>query len=362
MVSLKTLNRYFLKSYCNYFFTILLLLIGILIISNIFDFLQKFKNIYIPFHLFWRFALYKIPYLLNQIAPLISFIAMLFFLRNLTKNNELIVSLTSGIHIWQILITPIIATFILGIGFILILNPLGAKGLQKYDLLEAKLLNRRSTETIIFQSGLLFFEVYSDQNQIIQARSINMLEERLNNLTVLFIDSHNKFLKRIDAESAILKNNELQLRNVKVLNSEKRATYDTLNIPTNLSINNLVKNLALPETISVWELPNLIKQLSNSGIPVIDYQIYYYKQLFKPLMMIATLVLASCFINLNIRDNSQEKTLIIGIFSGFVIYSLSEILLKVLAYNNLSLIAAILLPSMLIFFISNFIILLYKEG
>ncbi len=115
MINLKTLSWYLTKLYSKCFFIILFLLIGLLIISNVFDLLHKFKNIYVPFSFFWRLILYKIPYLLGQVSSLISFTAMLFFLRNLTKNNELTAMLSSGIHIWQVLVIPCIVTLMLGI-------------------------------------------------------------------------------------------------------------------------------------------------------------------------------------------------------------------------------------------------------
>ncbi|WP_341794732.1 LptF/LptG family permease [Rickettsia endosymbiont of Rhinocyllus conicus] len=361
MINLKTLSWYLAKLYFKCFFIILSILIGLLIISNLFDLLQKFKNMYVPFDFFWRFILYKVPYLLNQVSALISFTSMLFFLRNLTKNNELTAILSSGIHIWQVLIIPCIVTLILGIVFTTILNPIGALGLQKYDLLEAKLTKKTHNEAVISKSGLLFFEALNGKNQIIQTQFINISEKKLNNITVLFIDNNNNFLKRIDALYGIIENKSLHLNRVKVFTKDSTEAHNNLTIPTNLSVNSLVNKFTHPEMVSIWNLPKLIDELLNSGLPITNYQVYYYKQLFKPAMMIATIILASCFISLKQRDNSQEKILILGLFSGFIVYSLSEILLKVLTYNNLSLIAAILLPSMLIFFISNFIILHYKE-
>ncbi|HJD55446.1 MAG TPA: LptF/LptG family permease [Rickettsia endosymbiont of Pyrocoelia pectoralis] len=361
MINLKTLSWYLTKLYSKCFFIILFLLIGLLVISNIFDLLQKFKNMYVPFSFFLRFIFYKIPYLLNQVSSLISFTAMLFFLRNLTKNNELTAILSSGIHIWQVLIIPCIITLILGIIFTAILNPISVLGLQKYDFLEAKLTKKAAHEAVISRSGLLFFESLNGENQIIQTQFVNIAEKKLNNVTILFIDNNNSFLKRIDALYGIIENKALHLNRVKVFTKDGMKAHNSLTIPTNLSINNLVNKFIRPELVSIWNLPKLINELFNSGLPIINYQIYYYKQLFKPIMMMATIILASCFISLQQRDNTQEKTLILGLFAGFIVYSLSEILLKILTYNNLSLIAAILLPSMLIFFISNFIILHYKE-
>ncbi|XVN41633.1 MAG: LptF/LptG family permease [Rickettsia endosymbiont of Argas persicus] len=361
MINLKTLSWYLAKLYSKCFFIILFLLVALLIVSNIFDLLQKFKNLYVPFNFFWRLILYKIPYLLNQISSLISFTAMLFFLRNLTKNNELTAILSSGIHIWQVLIIPCIVTLILGIAFTTILNPISSLGLQKYELLQTKLTKKTPNEAMISKSGLLFFETLNGKNQIIQTQFVNVTEKKLNNITILFIDNRNNFLKRIDALYGIIENQHLHLNRVKVFTKTGTITHNNLTIPTNLSINNLVGKFIHPEMVSIWNLPKLIEELLNSGLPIINYQVHYYKELFRPIMMMATVILASCFISLRQRDNSQERILLLGLFSGFIVYSLSEILLKILTYNNLSLIAAILLPSMLIFFISNFIILHYKE-
>ncbi|AAU04213.1 LptF/LptG family permease [Rickettsia typhi] len=361
MINLKTLSLYLTKLYSKCFFIILFLLIVLLIISNIFDLLQKFKNIYVPFSFFWRFILYKIPYLLTQVSSLISFTSMLFFLRNLTKSNELIAILSSGIHIWQVLIIPCIVTLILGIICTTLLNPISTIGLQKYAILEAKLTKKALSGGLISESGLLFFESLNEHNQIIQTQFIDVAEQKLNNITILFIDNNNSFLKRIDALYGIIKNKKLYLNRVKVSMKDETKSYNNLTIQTNLSINSLVNKFMRPEMVSIWALPKLINELLNSGLSAINYQIYYYKQLFKPIMMMATVILASCFISLKQRCNAQEKILILGLFSGFIAYSLSEILLKILTYNNLSLIAAILLPSLLIFFISNFIILHYKE-
>ncbi len=79
--------------------------------------------------------------------------------------------------------------------FTTILNPIGTIGLQKYELLEAKLTKKALSEGIISKSGLLFFESLNNETQIIQTQFINVAEKKLNNITILFVDHNNSFFK-----------------------------------------------------------------------------------------------------------------------------------------------------------------------
>ncbi|WP_250311357.1 LptF/LptG family permease [Rickettsia endosymbiont of Oedothorax gibbosus] len=361
MINFKTLSIYLFRLYCSYFIVILVLLIGVFTLSNIFDLLQQSKAVYIPTHSFWKLVLYKIPYLVNEAASLLSFITMLLFLRRLTKHNELITILCNGINIWRVIAVPFFAAIILGIILITICNPIGTFGLQKYESLKAKLFKNTSTNLIISKSGLLFFENYQGKKRIVQAGSIDIVNNKLNKVIILFLDDENSFLKRIDAQYAILIDNNFELTSVKLSDANNFKQYENFTIPTNLSINNLLNSFITPEMIAIWDLPDIIQQLVKFGLPITNYQIYFYKQLFKPIIMATTVILAACFFSLRQRDNSQEKILVIGLFLGFIIYSLLEVLFKILAYNATPPFLAILLPNICILFFSNFVIMHSKK-
>ncbi|MCC8416343.1 MAG: LptF/LptG family permease [Rickettsia endosymbiont of Gnoriste bilineata] len=361
MINFRILSIYLFRLYCSYFIGILLLLIGVLILSNIFDLLQKFKDIYIPTHSFWKLVLYKIPYLVNEVASLLSFIAMLFFLRRLTKHNELITILCNGIHIWRVITIPFFAAIILGIILITISNPIGTLGLHKYESLKAELLKKPATNLSISKSGLLFLENYQGNKRIIQAGSIDVVNNKLNKIIILSLDNENNFIKRIDAQYGVLIDNNFTLTSVKFSDDNSFKKYEHLTVPTNLSISNLLNSFITPEMIAIWDLPDTIKQLVKFGLPITNYQIYFYKQLFKPIIMATTVILAACFFSLRQRDNSQEKILVIGLFLGFIIYSLLEVLFKILAYNATPPFLAILLPNICILFFSNFVIMHSKK-
>jgi len=357
MINFNTLFTYLFKLYLGYFIAVLVIISGALVLSNIFDVLQKFKTIHVPTNLVWKLVLYKIPYLLGEIASLISFISTLFFLRRLTKYNELVTILCSGHPIWKIFIIPVIAAFLIGVIFVTIVNPIGVYGLQKHEKLEKILTKKNQGNFIVAQSGLLFFEEYNKENRIIQAKSMNITTKELKDLTILFVDSNNNLLKRIDANSAILSEGNFKLISSIVITNDDSIIHDNLTIPTNLSIGNFTDRFIVPEMISIWKIKSSINKFLKFGLPIINYQIHYYKLLFKPLTMVSTVILASCFISIRQRDNSQVKMLVSGLFLGFIIYSLIEIFLRILVYKGIEPILAVLLPTFFLMFISNFIIL-----
>lgn len=362
MINYKTISFYLFKLYFRQFLIISLVLIGILALSNAFDVLQKFKTGNVPSRFFWKLVLYKIPYLINEIAALISFISMLFFLRRISRHNELIILLCSGISIWRIIAIPAISSIFLGILMVGLINPIGVYGLQKYEQLEGKLTNKKLTNLSIIHSGILFAEEYKNSKRIVQARSIHLATKKLKDVTILFIDDDNNFLKRIDANTAILTDGAFNLLNSKSTTGDNSEKHLELLVPTSLSISAFTESSVSPEMVSVWNLPNSINKFLKSGLPIINYQIYYYKQLFKPLLMMATIFLASCFITLRHRDSHEAKMLAAGLVLGVLAYSVIEILLRVLAYSGTQPALAILLPIFLMILISNFVVLHLYEA
>ncbi len=357
MINLKILSAYLFRLYCSYFIGILFIIIGILILSNIFDLLHKFKAVYIPLHYFGKLIFFKIPYLLNEISSLISFIAMLFFLKRLTKHNELLLILSNGVHIWKVIFIPAIAAIIFGIILIAIFNPIGTLGLQKYEQLEAKLTKKNSYNLKVSKSGLIFLEKDTNTKKILQTKAIDIVNNKLLNITLLLLDNNNNFLERIDGSYAFLTNNNLEIISAKIYDGENFKNYAQFNVATNLSIKKLLDNFINPEMISIWDLPGAIKQLTETGVPITNYQIYYYKQLFKPIIMATMVLLASCFFSLRQHDHSAAKALILGLFIGFLTYFILEISFKMFSYNGVPPLLAVLLPNIGILLLSNFIIM-----
>lgn len=359
MFPYKIITKYLFHSYCVSFLTTVFIFAGIFILSNTFDTLSKFKTIEIPMHVLWRLVLYKVPYLINEVSIILGSIATLVFWIKIIKRKELIAILCSGISIFNIMIISLFATGITGIVMIIIIDPIGVLGLNRYQKLETKLLKKQRNNLVVSNTGLFVSEKYNNEKRVIHIKSINSHTQEMKNLILLFFDHENHLIKRIDADNGKIINSELQLTNIKVIDSKSIYQDNIIVIPTHLAINNLISSFSAPKMFSIWELPNIISYLKQFGLSAIEYQVHYYKQLFKPLIMLATAMLSCIAVIFKINNKNYKIIFINGTVISFLGYILIEIAIKVLINNEFSVFSAVMLPICILILIANFIFYYY---
>jgi lipopolysaccharide export system permease protein len=362
MINYPTIAKYLAKVYVRQLLLTAGIVICVLFITNAFDTIQKFKSAELSPNDFWQLISFKIPHLLYEVSTLCCFIATLLFLQKLTKQNELIVILSNGIPIWKVFIIPIVVTFIVGIILLLTINPIGTFGLNEYERTKEKVTGTPHMNFVVSQSGIFFFERFAGNNRIIQAKSINAKEKTLSDVTILMIDAQNNLTKRIDAPTALIQPGSFILQNSIITQRDSSTKKEMVSLPTSLSIYNLMQTFAEPEMIQLWNLKRSIEKFAKSGLAITKYQIHFYKQLFRPLAMVAMSFIACWFISLNIRDNSSSKLAVVGLILGICTYFFLEMSLRILAYSGLQPILAALLPILFIILVSNFVILHFQEA
>jgi lipopolysaccharide export system permease protein len=334
----------------------------VLFLANSFDILQKYRSIDISPQIFWQLISFKIPFLFNEVSSLIGFLSALLFLQKLTSENEMVIIISSGLPIWKVFIIPITATFLFGLIILFTINPLGTYALREYKELENIITDRPKNNFIVSQSGIFFFEDYQKINRIIQARSFNSAKGELSDVLILNVDEQNNLISRIDSPKAILSDGNFMLTSAKTITNESVENNDVIYVPTRLTVSSLMQQFLPPELIPIWQLKNSIEKFANSGLPVVGYKIYYYKQLFKPLFMTCMVFLACWFTSLNVRNNYGPKVMMMGILVGVITYFLLEIIPRILAYGGFDPMYSILLPILFIIMISNFVILHFQEA
>ena len=211
-------------------------------------------------------------------------------------------------------------------------------------------------------SFIFFFEKFSGSNRIIQAKSINAKEKELLDVTIIMVDAQNNLTKRVDSPQAFIHPGVFVLKNATITKRDSSITKEEINLPTNLSIDNLMETFVAPEMIPIWSLNNSIEKFAKSGLSVTKYQIHLYKQLFRPIAMVAMSFIACWFISLNVRDNSGARKTVIGLLLGVCTYFFLEMTLRILAYSGIPPVLAGLLPILFIILLSNFVILHFQEA
>lgn len=362
MIRLSTINGYQLKVFAVQLLKVSSVLLILLFISSAFDITQKYKSIYISPTDLWLLIIYKIPYLFCELASASCFLSTILFFQTFRKSRELIIMLSSGIPLWNIVMIPAVTSLAYGFIILFIIGPIGTVGLNKYQRLEATISDTPSTNFAIFKTGIYFHERFSNTNRVIYAKSIDEETNTIRNLSIMITDKHNNLIEHIESPEATLENYTFNIFNATIVKTGIIQKIDQINIPTSISIKNMMMQFNRPETVQFWNLGSMVNKFIESGFSVTKYQLYYYKLIFRPLSMLALAMVACCFICINPRDKKNRTNLILAVSSGIFSYFILELSYRVLAYSNILPLLSVLLPILVIIMISNFVILHFHEA
>ena len=92
------------------------------------------------------------------------------------------------------------------------------------------------------------------------------------------------------------------------------------------AIDKIEENYTAPESLSFWDIPTFIDTLKKTGLSAHRYEMYWHKQIAKGGLMLAMTFLATLFCLRPSRYRHTSYLLGAGVFIGFVIYFLSDIL------------------------------------
>ncbi len=352
------LSRYLVKVYLEKLFIVFVVISGALILSNIFDLLNKVRGITIGSGIFLKLIFLKLPYLVLELIPLNAMLAAFLMNYSLAKRNEIFIIWGSGISIFRLLLPVLSISFLIGIFSVAILNPLSTYMLVRYETLEAKFTERKMPNLALSSLGIIISEPYEGERRIYIAKSVAVSDQKMKQVTALFANEANSFIERIEAEEAILEDSNFVLNKVSIFGKDgNRFDKEQHIIPTNLEINNLVEGVTAPDHLNFWKLPEAIHNLTKAGLPSSKHQLYYYKLLLRPLVMVAYIMLASCFMFGEMRSKNRISSLSLGVFIGFSTYLISQVVTNILAYNGISPLWSIVSPTLIVILVSNLAIL-----
>ena len=175
-----TLSWYFIRQYGLNF---LVLLAGLLAIIYIFDVVELLRRSSrseeVSFSLVLMMGLYKLPEVGQMVFPFAILFSAMWTFWQMTKRHELVVIRSSGLSVWQFILPVILASFIIGLLLIVVVNPLGALFISKFENLEARHLDKRSSAISLSGQGLWLRQDHEDGKAILHAEKIIMPDWKL---------------------------------------------------------------------------------------------------------------------------------------------------------------------------------------
>jgi len=113
---MKILDFYIIRKFLATFFTAISLIIVIVIVVDVSENIQDFLDGKAPvMEIITGYYLNFIPYFVNLLSPLFTFIAVIFFTSKLSGNSEIVGMLNAGMSLYRLLVPYLISAIIIGI-------------------------------------------------------------------------------------------------------------------------------------------------------------------------------------------------------------------------------------------------------
>ena len=361
----KFLARHFWASFALVFSTIS----GVIVLFSILNNSQSFASRVsgrVPMRIFLEFAAVDVFYALGTTIPLSVLLAGIITFWKLSRSSELTVIRGVGLSVWNFLAPIIMVCTFLGILNMAILNPIGAVLQRRIQRISYKYDISRANPLLFSQSGLWLKERSEFTQSFMHAEYIRKEGDVLNarNLTIFVTDLRSNFLRRIEADSAVLKNKSLELYDVRMIDprlfEESFASYV---YPTSLTVDRIEENSSAPETFSFWELPGFISFFEASGFSARRHRSHFYMLLFMPLMLCAMLLVATVF---SIAPSRGRTNLLLklsgGVLCGFAVFFVDQVVRAIGTSGRMPLLLSSISVPLIAVMLSSTLLLHKEDG
>ena len=323
------INLYLAKQFFISFVIVFFIFAALLIIGDFVEQFRKSTGKDVPIKIIFQLATFNFFSLIEFIIPIVTFFAALLTYIFLIRNSEFLIIGSVGISNMKIIFPAITIYFLLGIFFVMIINPLSAVFYDRYTELEYKYIAKSDKFASITKNGIWLKQFNNKKNvsSVLYAQQISNNGSILLNFMLLEYDEKGAFQGRLDGKRAYLENGFWAMENVQISPKYSQASFNLkYNYATNIKANDITNSLSSPDGISVWKMKKFINFLEGLGYSAQEFKLYYYNLIILPFFLSFLTILASSLVS-DLKQNSKiTKTIIFSFILIFVIYFLSNLL------------------------------------
>jgi len=200
---MKILYRYIAKNFAKIFILTLSIFIFVGIISEFLrqrEFYSEYKT---PFSVILPHLLSCLPSWLMQAFPIITLLALLFSLGDLSKKNEITAIKAAGINIWKIISVFLTLGFVVGVSDLAIRELIVVKTQKYNDKLKKEKIQKDETQKETEFSNLIFF---MPNNTRVTVGYLNTNEKIMKDIVIEKYNNEFAIKRLILSEEAVWKN------------------------------------------------------------------------------------------------------------------------------------------------------------
>jgi lipopolysaccharide export system permease protein len=359
-----TLALYIGGRFLAWVFGVSLVLAGVVLLGDAIELLRRTsEKPNVGFGIVVVMAFLQLPSTAQEVMPFGLLGATLGCLAQLSRTSELIIVRASGASIWQVLTPAVLLGLVIGVLRVGAFDPLSAASTERFDRMQQRYINDSDPMVRVSPTGLWLRQASAKDSYVLNAHSITPNRALFSEVTLLRFDAQDRFLERVDAVNAELKDQAWILKDVQIIQADKPPTRAAgLTIPAKLTYSQLLESFASAATLSFWELPSFISVLESSGLPSRTHRLKYQRLLATPLLFVGIILLATSFALRLPRFGGLPLAIGAGAMAGFLLYFLSSLAAALGVNSSMPLVLAAWGPAIITAILGITLLLYVEDG
>ncbi|ACK51156.1 permease YjgP/YjgQ family protein [Methylocella silvestris BL2] len=264
-------------------------------------------------------AMLRAPSASEQLMPFCVLCGSMAAFLDLTRKLELLIARAVGVSVWGFLVPPIAIAIVIGIGSVMLFNPVSAAMKQRADKIEVEIFGRLTQQNA--DADIWIRQKSVDGDAIIKARTMSRDGSRLTKPTVYIYDDHDKFEAEVEAEHAQLSDGVWRFEQARILMpGEETIETSVYLLASNLTPAQVARGPISPQSVAFWDLDAARRQTDRAGLDSTAYKLQFQSLLARPLLFVAMVLIAAAFSLRFFRFGGIEKMVGGGVAAGFVLY------------------------------------------
>jgi lipopolysaccharide export system permease protein len=357
-----TLSRYLSVRFLQTIGAVFLMISGMVYVVDFVEMLRRTGDIpgitsgYIAY-----FSLLRVPAVSEQIMPFCVLFGTMAAFLNLTRTLELLVARAVGVSVWGFLVPPLAIAAAIGIGSVLLFNPLASAMKGRADSIETQLFGRNGKQN--FDKSVWVRQQSVDGEAFIHASSVSADGTELAPTVIYVYDLTGRFIQRIEAKSGKLWPGVWQFKHASIMApGEESFATNTYLLAANVSPDEVSKGVIAPDSVPFWDLLSLHSTAEAGGLDGTTYLLQFHALLARPLLFVAMVLIAAAFSLRFFRFGGIQKMIFGGVGAGIMLYVATKFVGDLGAAGLLSPLVAGWSPAVVASLLGAFALLNQEDG
>jgi len=349
---MKTYVKFLINLFNISFFKVFFTFFIIILITNVLEQIDFFKNIDLNFFYLIFLSFLNTPSILFEILPFIFLLSTQILFINLIDRKELEIFKYTGLNNLMIIKIISLYSFVLGLILIVIFYNGSAQLKNSYLLIKNKYSDNNKYLAVITENGLWIKDEIANKINIINAKRVD--NAFLLEVSITQFDKNFELLKIIQSSKVDISSYKWKIFDPLIVKNNQKIILNETSLQSNFDlkkINSLFSNLS---SLTMFELFTLRKSYKSLNYSLIDIDSHLYKIISYPVYLtLITIFSAIIMFNIGYQKNSLFN-ITMGVFLSVIIYYINNFLNILGTNGKIPLIISIFMPLILLLII-NFI-------